>query len=169
MIVEYITSLFNERLIIKRVYNRFVTARELQLFFTEYCKVFHNENFPHTDDLFTANANANNRIAKENALKKYREEMDEVRTSLRRLLELTGAQIAGTDKPFIAEAELRKHHKVCYEAVVEQFRLEADYGPEELFSKVEGDLQQELALMLKEYEVTNKAKYVNPQCIGAAT
>jgi hypothetical protein len=112
---EYLRRVFSNRLMVKKIHGRAVTAMELFEFIRAYAKLFKEAKiFPEAQTLLAATAEANNRAALDRAVQSYKLEMD---------------KLAGPGRIYCAENKLKEHHLVCRGAAGDQFKTIASIGP----------------------------------------
>ncbi|XP_072527103.1 atlastin-2 isoform X2 [Salminus brasiliensis] len=118
-----------ENLVEKEIGGSKVTCRDLVQYFKAYMKIYQGEELPHPKSMLQATAEANNLAAVAGAKDIYNKSME---------------QVCGGDKPYIAPADLERHHQELKQNSIRQFRAVKKMGGEEFCRRYQEQLETEL-------------------------
>merc|ERR1711939_1164850 len=145
----------------KKVDGRYIQGGELLHLIKAYVTTFHEATaFPEAKTLLAATSEANDRNAKEAALRSYKEEMDHY-----------------CKGSYIAAADLDAHNALCREAAIDKFNSIATMGPADEIAKYRDSLVEEMDEMFQEYIENNAARdpfqnleyYALPLAVGGSS
>lgn len=142
LINQYVRIIFDGELESKEINARAITGPELKTYFEVYVKMFQagEKSFPKAMTMLDATAEANNRNAYDLALAQYKTGMDAV---------------AGKDKPFVKEVELREINGRLMEESLNTFDDIATMGADTAIEKVRDSLVEALEAEKTRYFTTN--------------
>jgi atlastin len=142
LVNKFVRFVFDEELEAKLINQHPMTAPELCTYFEVYVKMFRNSDsaFPKAMTMLDATAEANNRNAFDLAMQQYKQALEEV---------------AGKDKPFIKETELRQLHKRVYQEALDIFDMRATMGANDIIEKMRDMLIEQIEGEKIRYFTTN--------------
>jgi len=157
----YCERTFGTDLVAKKVDGRYIHGGELLHLIKAYVNTFHEATaFPEAKTLLAATSEANDRNAKEAALKSYKEEMDHE-----------------CKKGYIAAADLDAHNQLCRESALSKFDSIATMGPADDIAKYRGELLAEMDDFFQDYIERNASRdpfrnleyYAMPLAVGGSS
>jgi atlastin len=142
MVNKFVRFVFDEELEAKLINQHPMTAPELRTYFEVYVKMFRNSDsaFPKAMTMLDATAEANNRNAFDLALQHYKQALE---------------QVAGKDKPFVKETELRQLHERVYQEALDIFDIRATMGANDVIEKMRDLLIEQIEGEKTRYFTTN--------------
>uniref|UniRef100_A0A8C4R528 Atlastin GTPase 2 n=1 Tax=Eptatretus burgeri TaxID=7764 RepID=A0A8C4R528_EPTBU len=134
-----------KNLVVKEINGTHITCRALVEYFKAYMKIYQGEELPHPKSMLQATAEANNLAAVAASKDGYSNAME---------------QVCGGDKPFLAPADLARHHQVLRQKAVDQFRSIKKMGGEEFSKRFLEQLKRELEEMFCNFVKHNDGKNI---------
>lgn len=142
LVNKLVRHVFDEELEAKLINQRPITAPELRTYFEVYVRMFSSSDstFPKAMTMLDATAEANNRNAFDLALQHYKTALEEV---------------AGKDKPFVKEMDLRKLHDRVNQEAMDIFDDRATMGANDVIDAMRDNLVEQIESEKTRYFTTN--------------
>lgn len=142
MVNKFVRFVFDEELEAKLINQRPITAPELKTYFEVYVKMFRSSDsaFPKAMTMLDATAEANNRNSYDLAINHYKTALENV---------------AGKDKPFVKETELRQLHDRVSQEALDIFDERATMGADDVIEKTRNTLIDQIEEEKSRYFATN--------------